>query len=266
MAATRSRVLMYHGLGASHQDGRRSRSYDVTLDALGAHYHALHEVLPTAPTLFDGSLRAQDNARVWAITFDDGLASVAPAADLLESLGWRGHFFVVTSWIGTPRYLTSEAIVDLHRRGHVIGSHSVTHPDPMNRLTPDRLLEEWRRSADDLSSLLGAAVRVAAVPGGAYSPRVAAAAAQAGLEVLFTSEPVSLHVRVDGCEVLGRYTVRAGTDPGRVVRLVTGDRTACGAQWTGWNTRKLAKMAAGGAYAPVRARLLRTPVAPDEQP
>ena len=260
MAGTRTRVLMYHGIGAGDSPSRRaSRSYDVSLNTLRGHVRALHDLLPTAPTLFRGPSSTRGREPLWALTFDDGPASVAPAAELLESLGWRGHFFVVTSWIDTPGYLTSDAIVDLHRRGHVIGSHSVTHPDPMNRLASARVHDEWQRSVEVLGSLLHSPVRVAAVPGGAYSTRVATAAAQAGIDVLFTSEPVSRPHVVGGCEIVGRYAIRACTSPGDVVRLATGDRIACMTQWTGWNSRKLAKKAMGGAYVPVRARLMRTP-------
>src|SRR2546427_12151373 len=77
----------------------------------------------------------------------------------------------------------------------------------------DQLIHEWAKSAAILSELLGEPMRIASVPGGAYSRRVAEAAAVAGITALFTSEPTSRCRQVDGCLVVGRYSVRRWTPP-----------------------------------------------------
>ena len=90
------------------------------------------------------------------LTFDDGGVSChAPIGGMLEQFGWRGHFFITTSRIGTPGFLSEAQVRDLHRRGHVIGSHSHTHPTRMAALAPDRMESEWRQSLAHLAEILG---------------------------------------------------------------------------------------------------------------
>jgi len=85
---------------------------------------------------------------------------------------------------------------------------------------------------------------------------VAEAAAAAGLTTLFTSEPESTVKRVNGCAVIGRYTLRRG-DPGTyAARLVGKMPLARSAQWCKWNAKKLAKAIGGKAYLRVRERIL----------
>src|SRR6266568_4475576 len=94
------------------------------------------------------------------LTFDDGGVSFhRPIADLLETRGWRGHFFITTDRIGTPGFLTEAQLRDLHRRGHIIGSHSCSHPTRMAALTRADLDREWRQSLERLSGVVGEPVK-----------------------------------------------------------------------------------------------------------
>src|SRR5437867_12732087 len=95
-------------------------------------------------------------------------------------------------------------------RSHVVGTHSCSHQPRISRCSQQQLEREWRESARALSEILGTKIRVASVPGGYYLKRVAEAAAAAGIEVLFNSEPTSRVERVNGCLVLGRYSIRQG--------------------------------------------------------
>lgn len=192
------------------------------------------------------------------LTFDDGAASclhhIAPA---LESLGWRGHFFITTSWIGLPGYLSPEGIRELARRGHLIGSHSHSHPEIMAALPPDRLRHEWRESCLRLSSILDEPVRAASVAGGFYSPRVLDAAADAGLEVLFTSEPRAALLQRQPCAALGRFMIVRGTPPATAGRLARGCLAPRLLQSLSWSLKQSLKSAAGPQYLALRRLLLR---------
>src|SRR5450759_1307418 len=65
------------------------------------------------------------------LTFDDGGVSFHhPIADLLESHGWRGHFFITTDRIGTPGFLTEAQLRELDRRGHIIGLSLIHISEP----------------------------------------------------------------------------------------------------------------------------------------
>jgi peptidoglycan/xylan/chitin deacetylase (PgdA/CDA1 family) len=259
MSWPRAHVLMYHGI---HEDadtlGRAhaGRSYNVSLAAFRAQMRAIAQNLHVAPSVLPQLDHPPLRERSWAVTFDDGLDSVLPAAETLDSQGWRAHFFIVSEWIGKPGFLSPGHLIDLRNRGHIIGSHSLSHPDPMSGLSYPRLLEQWQSSSEELGSILGERIRVAAVPGGGYSSMVAAAASEAGIDFLFTSEPTSHIHRVDGCTVIGRYAIRNSTEARVAAALATGDPFACSAQWAGWNTRTVAKKVLGIAYYRVRTRLL----------
>lgn len=154
------------------------------------------------------------------LTFDDGGKSAVEIGAGLECRGWRGHFFVVTGLIGTPGFLTAAEIRALHTAGHLIGSHSVTHPDIFYSLPRWRMHDEWHRSRDALSDILGEPCLAASLPGGDLSPPASQTAADAGYRYLFTSEPCVQARRVDDCWVLGRFAVRSGTSGDRVRELV----------------------------------------------
>src|SRR4051794_14113736 len=119
-----------------------------------------------------------------ALTFDDGGASALHAAAALEARGWRGHFFITTGRIGSPGFLTAEQVLELAARGHIVGSHSHSHPTYMGKLTATELASEWPSSRDALSAILGSPPATAAVPGGFLSGDVIAQAARAGYRLL----------------------------------------------------------------------------------
>jgi peptidoglycan/xylan/chitin deacetylase (PgdA/CDA1 family) len=216
---------------------------------------------PLTPTPLPRSggegLRAEaPDAPSWMLTFDDGgVSALEPTADLLEEHSWRGLFFVTTERIGTPTFLSADAVRELHRRGHVIGSHSCSHPERMSCCGPEQLLDEWRRSRDELEEILGEPVCRASVPGGYYSRAVAEAAAAAGYTLLFNSEPTTGVVSVGGCRVVGRYTVYRGTSARAAARLLTG-RLARWRQALLWNAKKVAKALGGRACLALRRGLL----------
>jgi len=189
-------------------------------------------------------------------TFDDGGASALHTADLLDEFGWKGHFFITAGRIGTPGFLDSSQIQELHRRGHIIGSHSYTHPLRMALCSPAQLDDEWQRSGTVLSDILGESIRVASVPGGLYSRAVASSAAKSGIRVLFNSEPVTQSHMVEGCLVLGRFSIMRGHSPGRSAALVDGNRQLLIREYLFWNAKKLGKMVLGSAWLKARVVLM----------
>jgi peptidoglycan/xylan/chitin deacetylase (PgdA/CDA1 family) len=172
------------------------------------------------------------------LTFDDGGKSAAWIADALSARGWKGHFFIVTGLVGTRTFLTAQEIRYLRECGHVVGSHSNTHPDIFREQPFDRMVEEWRVSRDRLAQLLGEPCVTASVPGGDISPEVLKSADSAGLSYLFTSEPVLRPVRVGACWVLGRFMPKAWTPATRIGELAT---------FRGWRSALLVRRLKGAA-------------------
>ena len=191
----------------------------------------------------------------WMITFDDGGSSSLLIAEKLASYGWPGHFFITTGKIGRPGFVTPDEIRRLHELGHVVGSHSETHPERMSRLAWADLMREWGDSVRTLSEILGEDVVTGSVPGGYYSKTVARAAAEAGIRVLFNSEPVTRPHAVDGSVVVGRFSLHRDSQPELAVDLVR-RRLPRARQFAGWNARKAAKSVGGNAYLRLRQVLL----------
>ncbi len=238
-------ALMYHDVVADGADdgsgfpGRDAALYKVTTRQFERHLAVI------------AALR-----RGTAITFDDGGVSAMYAADALERFGLAGHFFVTTNYIGTRGFLQRNDIRALHARGHVVGSHSASHPLRMGHCSRPRLVDEWSRSCAVLEDIIGNPVVAASVPGGDFAPAVAEAAAHAGIARLFTSEPTATVRRVFGLDLHGRYTVQRWTTADTVQHLVRGDWLPRAGQALLWNAKKLSKRIGGERYLAVRRLLI----------
>lgn len=209
------------------------------------------------------SVRVIDRARKWQdetplfLTFDDGaLSSYSIVAGELEKRGWRGHFFVTTDWTGRPGFLNPEQIRELHARGHVIGSHSCSHPARMSKLSWTELLREWKDSCAILSDTLQEPVVTASVADGYYSRKVGRAAAAAGIQVLFTSEPSAKVTEEDGCLILGRYSIQSHTPAGVSGAIAARNQWPRLRQAIIWQAKKPVKAIAGESYFTIRRLLL----------
>jgi peptidoglycan/xylan/chitin deacetylase (PgdA/CDA1 family) len=237
--------------------GRAAGAYKLSVPDFESHVATLSSLIePSRRAVVHGGV-APAAARTVALTFDDGGKSALPViADRLERMGWRGHFFIATDCIGTRGFLTDLELRELRDRGHVVGSHSRSHPLRMSALTTAELRREWSDSVRRLEDVLSARVTVASLPGGAYSTAVASTAAEAGIQTLFTSEPTTTPRLVLGCMVVGRFTIRSGDSSVAVAKIFSANPYWRLRQWTAWNAKKLAKRAAGSAYLRIRRRLL----------
>jgi peptidoglycan/xylan/chitin deacetylase (PgdA/CDA1 family) len=253
--------LLFHDVYAADPaesgfEGESAARYKLPLHEFSEQLARLEEMLEAAPVLA-GHDHTDFDTPV-AITVDDGgLSYHSQVAGLLEERGWRGHCFMTTGWIGRPGFLDRVHLRDLYQRGHVIGSHSVTHPTRFAACSYPEMVREWRDSRAALEDILGAPVRTASIPGGYYSRRVAESAAEAGITTLFTSEPETGIRSVQACTVLGRYTIRRGDGPGYPARLAARTSGARQAAWLKWNAKKVLKAALGTGYPKLTARLAR---------
>jgi len=213
--------------------------------------------------LLEGPINTIADCQLWHghcpvfLTFDDGhVGDYECAAADLEEYGWRGHFFVTTDWIGKRGFMDESQIRELHRRGHVIGSHSRSHPARMSALATEELLEEWGESRARLSDIISDRVITASVADGYYSDRVGRTAAASGIQVLFTSEPKTKVETIDGCLVLGRYVIQRGMPASTSGAIAAGRVWPRWRQAVTWEAKKAAKACGGRYYLTVRQHLL----------
>jgi hypothetical protein len=118
------------------------------------------------------------------------------------------------------------------------------------------MLSEWKLSTERLAEIVGHAVTAASVPGGYYSRKVAEAAAQAGIQTLFTSEPTAGVCVVEGCRVSGRYLVRRGMGPEWSAGLAAGNAGLRLRQMMLWKTKRGAEFVGGSIYRRARRAML----------
>lgn len=245
-------ALMYHDVVAAGDEdtsgfpGRDAALYKVTPEAFAEHLDAIEGTVPA---------HSADPPAV--LTFDDGGRSAMAAADMLERRGRIGHFFVTSNYIGARGFLTEGEIRELARRGHVIGSHSCSHPLRMGHCPWPQLLDEWVLSRSILSEIVGAGVSDASVPGGDFAPQVAEAAARAGITRLFTSEPTAESRSAFGLTLVGRFAIQRWTTAATAAALAAGEWLPCARQSVLWNAKKMTKRLGGERYLQIRRLLLR---------
>ncbi len=256
----RALSLEYHDVveggdfDASGFPGPGAASYKLTRTEFNLHLDAIARAVRRSPThalewLSDMSIEPL------FLTFDDGgLAAYTCIAEALERHGWRGHFLVTAQRVGSPSFMSAAQIRELHARGHVIGTHSYSHPTRMGACAPERILDEWQRSVAILSDILGEPVVTGSVPGGYYTRPVAEAGARTGLKLLFTSAPTARCHTVDGCWVVGRYTLRRWTTAATAAALADGRWLPRVSQWLVYRSLSLMRTIAGDHYTRLRER------------
>jgi peptidoglycan/xylan/chitin deacetylase (PgdA/CDA1 family) len=191
------------------------------------------------------------------LTFDDGGRSALDVvAPVLAEHGLRGEFFIATARLGTPGFLDREGVAELAAAGHVIGSHSHTHPEVMTELSDEEIRAEWRTSIRVLEDAIGQPVEHASVPNGFTNRAVLAAARESGIRTLYTSTPTRRRQSYEAMDVVGRFAVLAVDSPGWAVALASGAVAPRLRQQARWNTLALSKRLLGSRYPAVRSKIL----------
>ena len=232
--------------------------YKMDVEEFRDHLAAIRKAVSAGPATVYEMLNGRSPSRPLFLTFDDGgVSACEQVAGLLDALGWPAHFFIPTDYIGTPGFMSAEQIRMLKARGHVIGSHSCSHPRRLSHYGRDVIAREWRDSIQKLSDLTGERVRVASIPEGYYSRSVAEAAASAGIKVLFTSKPTQHTFRVGDCLVVGRYAQKQRTSMSRTSALAAGAIQPGASILMRWMANSAAKRLIGRHYIPLREWMLR---------
>lgn len=253
-------TLLFHDLYTSHPSesgftGAGADRYKLPIADFRQQLQAIAAVRQDAPVLVSAIPRSPASLPPYAITVDDGgLSYHSMLAPCLAERGWLGHCLVTTNRIGSRGFLHAHHIRELQAAGHLIGTHTETHPPRFDTCSWDQLIKEWAESKARLEDITGECVNVGSVPGGYYSRRVALAARVAGLEILLTSEPQTALWNVDGCQLIGRFTLRRNSPPGLAGKLVQPSVAVQRRQWLAWNAKKILKKSLGNGYVQLTSR------------
>ncbi len=177
----RSRILCYHAVGTGAwsvndiDPARFRRQLELALERG-------YRFVPADLIAEDG-----DGDKRLAITFDDGLTSVARnAAPILAELGIPWTVFVVSDWAdgrwGQPHAMDWGEIDRVANQGAAIGSHSKSHPN-FARISHEQAEEEIFRSRDIIAARIGITPTAFAIPFGrskGWTPEAHDAARRAG--------------------------------------------------------------------------------------
>jgi len=246
--------LMYHEVTDDPRTSGFQRPgalpYTLTRAAFRRHLNAI-AAGPMRPELVSQLDLCGNGKRHLLLTFDDGGASAMYVADELARRDWKAHFFIITGRLGERTFLKPADVRSLHSAGHIIGTHSHTHPDIFRALPRELMTSEWRVSRAILESLLGEPCSTASVPGGDISRVVLESAGEAGIRHLFTSEPLVRPERIGDTWIIGRVILKAGVSAATIRELVS---------FRGWQRVQLLRRLGGIARAlfpPLYAQYVR---------
>lgn len=190
-------------------------------------------------------------------TFDDGGVSFyTKAAPIIEKYGKKGVFFIAADYIGTPGFMTKDQIVELQQRGHVIGSHSCTHPQNMAGLSKDEIKDEWKRSIKILSEIVGEKVTTASLPNGNSSKTIIEGVKLAGIEELYTSEPTTKKKKNNGIVEIGRYVVHTNMATEEIESIVN-NASYRRKKHAKWMILNVVKSILGSNYKKIKSRIVK---------
>lgn len=212
--------LMYHELGTGVVRGRNPAPGHIQYVVSGADFSKQIAHLRSAG--WKGckvSDALQGTNRAVALTFDDGCSSdIEVAAPALCYAGFTATFYVTSSLVDTPGYLSRSDLRSLARLGCEIGSHSLTHLY-LPSLSASRLQREVRDSKDQLEQWLGSHIQHFSCPLGGCNAAVFAAIREAGYASVATSH---IGVNAPGAEVVNRIAVRRTTSLNNFHRICAG--------------------------------------------
>lgn len=190
----RSFILTYHDV-IPDRSMKGAVWFDVTVDELEAQLSSLRERGATFITLEQLyrhlALGEKLSKKAVALTFDDNyLGFLNYGYPILKKynipFAMFPHTAYVGSQVGRPK-MTWEQLRTLEQGGLMtLGSHSVTHPEDLGKLTDEQQLEELLKSKKTLEEKMGLEIPWVSYPNGAFSDRTLDLAHRVGYRMGFT--------------------------------------------------------------------------------
>ena len=203
-------VLMYHHIGPLPNENDKIR-YGLTVseEDFDAQIKYIEESGYNVMTL--GQLEVAIASKklpekTVVLTFDDGYDdNFVYAKPILEKYGFSGTFFIISSKIGQPEYMSEDQVKEL-AKNHEIGSHSYSHPS-MARLSDYYLEREMKQSKDDLESLVGRKIVSFCYPAGKYDDKAVEKLKEYGYKIAVTTEASTGSFNIDNLLLVPRYRI-----------------------------------------------------------
>ena len=210
-------VLMYHGIRSQAGKEKPRDKYCLDENRFVSQLDRCSRAALPVVSLKHNWRNARDAAGAVVATFDDGSASDFDVAlpRLLER-GYSADFFVNSSTVGKPGYVSWEQLKEMDRAGMSVQSHGSEHV-PLTLLSGRALREQLLRGRTEIQDRLGSEVEFLSVPFGFLNSRVVDAALQIGFTAVCDS--VSWPARM-GSRVIHRIAVERSTSDREFEALV----------------------------------------------
>lgn len=209
-------VFMYHDVIQDHlsESGFNTPGanfYKTTTTVFESHISEIFQLISLGKVNYESVV----------LTFDDGGRSFYDIiAPLLEKYGFIGHFYIATQYIGSSSFLSENEIKDLSDRGHIIGSHSASHPSNIQKLTKEEIINEWTDSIVNLQTIVGKKITEISIPNGYFDANDVGLFKNLGIETIYTSN-LSDNVTINGINIIGRYCITKNTTQLEVQKMLT---------------------------------------------
>ena len=254
-------VLMYHAVqpDAGPCPGGAEPNYTVTRGGFAQQLQMLEAAGRRAGSVARHLAGLGSAGPQTLLTFDDGHASNAFAAELLAGQGGSADFFVNPSTVGQPDFLSWPALREMAAMGMSIQSHGMHHRY-LDQLSPQEVERELVDSKAEIEARIGSPVTLFAPPGGRQSQGLAEVARRAGYQRICSSRAAYWQPGQpgpDGIEI-PRLAVLSATADAQFGRWIALDPDELAWQQRRYRALRLAKGLLGNrSYDAVRGVLLR---------
>ncbi len=196
-------ILMYHYIRPAPSIYLDRLGYRLTVTPEDFHtqmdwlsVHGYHAVDFSDLRAYFSGLTALPTKPV-VITFDDGYTDLYTTAfPILRSYNFKAVAYIVSSFVGQPRYVTAAQIVEMDQDGMQIASHTVDHAN-IGGASLYSATYQLATSKAWLQRLIGHSVVDFAYPSGKFSAQAVYALQTTGYDTAVTELPGTAHSRTD---------------------------------------------------------------------
>lgn len=194
-----SKVIYYHDLHGA--DNRRYTDMSTERELFIDH------ILTIKKRGFTIVTKISNHENEIAIHFDDGFRGVYENRDLFLHYDLRATVFIITSRIGSPKYMSVSEIRELHQLGFSIQSHTDNHHS-LTELIHEKVIMEIRKSKGTLGLILSTTIDEISFPRGFFSENIMNACIEEGYTRCYCSIPGRVKLSVGSTGATRRNLVQ----------------------------------------------------------